>query len=151
VKSTKAKSFNKKHNYAFQYKQFDKKINKGKMNFQSSNATFFNPSWSNKLYFKGHDGWFYEFENQNNFKPKLKDISINEMFLKNIKIFLKKPKTQAQGLKESYQNTFVKSSKNSQTCVFCNYCCHIGHISLDCKHRKENNIVNVVWVPKIKN
>jgi hypothetical protein len=34
VKSTNAKFFNKKHNYAFQYKQFDKKINKGKMNFQ---------------------------------------------------------------------------------------------------------------------
>jgi hypothetical protein len=41
VKSTKAKYFNKKHNYAFHYKQFDKKINKGKINFQSNNATFF--------------------------------------------------------------------------------------------------------------
>jgi hypothetical protein len=30
VKSINAKSFNKKHNYAFQYKQFDKKINKEK-------------------------------------------------------------------------------------------------------------------------
>jgi hypothetical protein len=29
-----------------------KKINKGKRNFQSNNAIFFNPSWSNKLYFK---------------------------------------------------------------------------------------------------
>jgi hypothetical protein len=63
VKSTNAKSFNKKHNYAFQYKQFDKKNNKEKMNFQINNATFFNPSWSNKLYFKGPDGWFYEFKN----------------------------------------------------------------------------------------
>jgi hypothetical protein len=33
------------------------------MNFQSNNSTFFNPSWSNKLYFKGPDGWFYEFKN----------------------------------------------------------------------------------------
>jgi SET domain-containing protein len=56
MKSTKAKSFNKKHNYAFHYKQFDKKINKGKMNFQSNNAIFFNHCWSNKLYFKGPDG-----------------------------------------------------------------------------------------------
>jgi hypothetical protein len=63
----------------------------------------------------------------------------------------KNPKTQAQGLKESYQNTFIKGSKKSQTCVFYNYYCHIGHISLDCKLRKENNIVNVVWVLKIKN
>jgi hypothetical protein len=70
MKSTNVKSFNKKHNYAFQYKQFDKKINKGKRNFQSNNDTFFNPSWSNKLYFKGPDGWFYEFKNQNNFQSK---------------------------------------------------------------------------------
>jgi hypothetical protein len=63
MKPSNAKSFNKKHNYAFQYMQFDKKINKGQRNFQSNNATFFNPSWSNKLYFKGPDGWFYEFKN----------------------------------------------------------------------------------------
>jgi hypothetical protein len=70
MKSTNTKSFNKKHNYAFQYKQFDKKINKGKKNFQSNNVSFFNPSWSNKLYFKGPDGWFYEFKNKNNFQTK---------------------------------------------------------------------------------
>jgi hypothetical protein len=52
VKSTNTKFFNKKHNYSFQYKQFDKNINKGKQNFQSNSAIFFNPSWSNKLYFK---------------------------------------------------------------------------------------------------
>jgi hypothetical protein len=55
MKSTNVKSFNKKDNYAFQYKQFEKKINKGKIIFQSNNATFFNPIWSNKLYFKGPD------------------------------------------------------------------------------------------------
>jgi predicted RNase H-like nuclease (RuvC/YqgF family) len=55
VKSTSAKSFTKKHKYTFQYKQFDKKINKGQINFQNNNATFFNPNWSNKLYFKGLD------------------------------------------------------------------------------------------------
>jgi hypothetical protein len=63
IKLSNAKSFNKERNYAFQYKQFDKKINKGQRNFQSNNAIFFNPCWSNKLYFKGHDGWFYEFKN----------------------------------------------------------------------------------------
>jgi hypothetical protein len=87
------------------------------------------------------------------FKPKLKDMSINELFLNNIKIFLKKKfKTQAQGLKENYQNTFVKGSKKSPTYAFCNYYCHIGHISFDCKLRKENNnITDIVWVHKIKN
>jgi hypothetical protein len=33
VKPSNAKSFNNKHNYAFKYKQFDKKINKGQINF----------------------------------------------------------------------------------------------------------------------
>jgi hypothetical protein len=55
MKLSNAKSFNKKYNYIFQYKQFDKKINKGQNNFQSNNVIFFNPSWSNKLYFKGPD------------------------------------------------------------------------------------------------
>jgi hypothetical protein len=41
-----------------------------KKKFQSNNVIFFNPSWSNKLYFKGPDGWFYEFKNQNNFQIK---------------------------------------------------------------------------------
>jgi hypothetical protein len=54
MKHSNAKSFNKKHDYAFQYKQFDKKINKGQ-NFSKQQCYFFNPSWSNKLYFKGHD------------------------------------------------------------------------------------------------
>jgi hypothetical protein len=78
-------------------------------------------------------------------------MSINWLFLKNIKnISKEKPKIQAQGLKKNYQNTFVKGSKKSQTCVFYNYCCHISHISLDYKLRKENNITNVIWVIILK-
>jgi hypothetical protein len=100
VKSTNAKSFNKKHNYAFQYKQFDKKINKGKINFQRNNAIFFNPSWSNKLYFKGPDGWFYEFKNQNNFQIKTQRYEHKRVVSQKHKnISKEKPKTQAQGLK----------------------------------------------------
>jgi hypothetical protein len=123
------------------------------MNFQSNNATFFNPSWSNKLYFKGAGEWFYEFKNQNNFQTKAQRYENKRVVSQKHKNISKekKPKTQPQGLKESYQNTFVKGSKKSQICVFYNYYCHIGHISLDCKLRKENNTVNVVWVPKIKN
>jgi outer membrane cobalamin receptor len=129
-----------------------KRLTKEKRNFQSNNAIFFNPSWSNKLYFKGPDGWFYEFKNQNNFQTKAQRYEHKQIVSQKYKnISKEKPKTQAQGLKEGYQNTFVKGSKKSQTCVFCNYCCHIGHISLDCKLRTENNIINVVWVPKIKN
>jgi hypothetical protein len=32
-----------------------KKINKGQKKFQNNNVIFFNPSWSNKLYFKESD------------------------------------------------------------------------------------------------
>jgi hypothetical protein len=56
VKSTNAKSFIRNTIMHFNISNLIKKINKGKINFQSNNATFFNPSWSNKLYFKGPDG-----------------------------------------------------------------------------------------------
>jgi hypothetical protein len=129
-----------------------KRLTKEKKNFQSNNAIFFNPSWSNKLYFKGPDGWFYEFKNQNDFQIKAQRYEHKQVVSQKYKnISKEKRKTQAQGLKESYQNIFVKGSKKSQTCIFCNYYCHIGHISLDCKLKKENNIANIFWVPKIKN
>jgi hypothetical protein len=78
------------------------------------------------------------------FKPKLKDMSINELFLKIIKIFLKKTQDSSSGLKENYQNIFVKDSKKSPTYIFYNYYCHIDHISLDYKLRKKNKITNVI-------
>jgi outer membrane cobalamin receptor len=129
-----------------------KRLTKDKENFQSNNAIFFNPSWSNKLYFKRPNEWFYKFKNKNNFQTKAQRYEHKRVvFQKHKKISEEKPNTQAQELKETYQNIFVKGSNKSQTCVFCNYYCHIGHISLDCKFRKKNNITNVVWVPKIKN
>jgi hypothetical protein len=86
-----------------------------------------------------------EFKNQNNFQTKAqRDEHKRVISQKHKNISKEKPKTQAQGLKENYKNTFVKCSKKSQTCICCNYYCHIDHISLDCKLRKENNIANVV-------
>jgi hypothetical protein len=56
MKPSNTKSFNKKHNYAFQYKQFDKKrLTMDKEIFKATMLNFFNPSWSNKLCFKGPD------------------------------------------------------------------------------------------------
>jgi hypothetical protein len=78
------------------------------------------------------------------FKPKLKDMSINELFLKNIKIFLKKIQDLSSRIKRKLPNIFVKGSKKSPTCVFYNYYCHISYISLDCKLRKKNNIINII-------
>jgi hypothetical protein len=66
------------------------------MNFQSNNATFFNPSWSNKLYFKGHDEWFYEFKNQNNFQTKTQRYEHKRVISQKYKkISKEKHKTQA--------------------------------------------------------
>jgi hypothetical protein len=145
------KSFNMKHNYAFQYKQFDKKINKGQFFLKATMLYFSIIVGQTNCILKDPMDDFMSLKIKIIFKPNHKDMSINTLFLKTHKnISKEKLKTQAQGLKENYQNTFVKGSKKSQTCVFYNYCCHIGHISFDCKHRKENNIINVIWVPKIK-
>jgi hypothetical protein len=91
VKSTNAKSFNKKHNYAFQYKQFDKKINKGKKGIFKATMLDFSilVGQTNYILNDPIDG-FMSLKIKIIFKPKLKDMSINELFLKNIKIFLKK-------------------------------------------------------------
>jgi hypothetical protein len=104
------------------------------------------------LYFKGPDGWFYEFKNQNDFETKAQRYEHKRVVSQKHKnISKEKLKTQAQELKENYQNTFFKGSKKFQTCVFYNYYSHIDHISLDCKLRKENSITNIIWVPKIQN
>jgi hypothetical protein len=122
-----------------------KKINNRKRNFQNNNATFFNPNWSNKIYFKGPDRSFYEFENQNIFQNKAQRHEYKHVVSLNTKFISKeKPKIQTQVLKENYQKKFVKGSEKSHTCVFYNYYCHIDHISLDYKLRKENNFTNVV-------
>jgi hypothetical protein len=64
------------------------------MNFQSNNAIFFNPSWSNKLYFKGPDGWFYEF---NGFQTKTQRYEHKRVICqKNKNISKEKPKTRVQ-------------------------------------------------------
>jgi hypothetical protein len=92
------------------------------------------------------------FKNQNDFQTKAQIYEHKRGVSQKYKnISKQKHKTQPQGLKESYQNIFVKDSKKYQICVFYNYCCHIGHISFDCKLKKENNIANVVLVLKIKN
>jgi hypothetical protein len=78
------------------------------------------------------------------FKIMLKHMSISMLFLKIIKLFLKKSKTQAQELKENHHKRFIKGSEKSSRYVFYNYYCHIDHISLDCKLKKRNNIINVI-------
>jgi hypothetical protein len=65
MKSSNAKSFNKKHNYAFLVGQINCILKDPMDDFMSLKIKMV-------------------------FKPKLKDMSINQLFLKNIKIFIKK-------------------------------------------------------------
>jgi hypothetical protein len=90
MKSTNAKSFIKKHNYAFQYKQFDKKINKGKKNFKATMLHFSILVGQINCILKDPMDDFMSLKIKIIFKRKLKEMSINELFLKNIKIFLNK-------------------------------------------------------------
>lgn len=41
-----------------------------------------------------------------------------------------------------------KESKTLKSNLTCYYCCCKGHVFAECKLRKKNNMLNVVWVPK---
>ena len=52
-----------------------------------------------------------------------------------------------------YRNHFIKGSNgisSHTTCSFCNYCCKIGHISLECPMLKPYNTSKFMWVKKNK-
>jgi hypothetical protein len=56
-----AKDNGRKTNHAYQYKYTNERNRKNNYN-QGNNV--FNPNWSNKIYFRGPDSWFYELKNQ---------------------------------------------------------------------------------------
>ena len=123
------------------------------------------PQVSNKVYFKGPNGWYYETKNQE-FSNK-KWVSKNDLKRgdfqhknENKQKFVQKqnpqvasssdPKNKNIDLKHHFKGHFVKGkdNENRPTCAFCNYCCKLGHISLECKFRKSSNNSKVTWVPK---
>jgi hypothetical protein len=114
----------------------------------------YNTTWSKNTYHSTPTGWRYEvkgkyvaqFGSQLDEKPRIVSQQINS----SNKDKKSKLKAQTQRLKDDYHNRFMKFMVNPPTSVFCNYCCKHGHISLECKFRKGNNMSNVVWVPKIK-
>ena len=63
------------------------------------------------------------------------------------------PKQRKAELQNHYNKNFIKGSKEtpSPTCSFCNYCCQVGHISLECPLRKPTSSSNVMWVRKDRN
>ena len=60
-------------------------------------------------------------------------------------------------MKNSYQSQFVHGGfENIQMdsakpkITMCNYCCKLGHTSLECRFRNGGNKLNVTWVPKTR-
>jgi len=154
---------NAKPNHAFRYK-YNHKNYKNK-NFQNSDRNTFNPKGSNKTYFKGPDGWFYEFKNKNDLQNQTqrngltKDVPqhhnrIESNKTKNVSSRVANKsignhKRNLHEVKYQYQSTFKQGSiAQKPSITFCNYCCKIGHTSLECKFRNGDNNSNVVWVPK---
>ena len=134
-------------NHAFRYRY--RNDNDAK---KRSPQRYFNPTWSNNLYYKEQNGWRYECKGKNDAQL---GVQINEQSRgifqqancsKPNHIHSYKPKSQAQELKKEC----VKGKINSPTSAFCNYCCRHGHISLECKLRKGGNKLNVAWVPKVQ-
>ena len=60
------------------------------------------------------------------------------------------PRNKVSDVKAKFESRFVKGEtlENKPTRAFCNYCCRLGHISLDCKIRNLSNKVGVSWVPR---
>jgi hypothetical protein len=114
----------------------------------------YNPVWSKNTYHRTPTGWRYgvkgkhvaPFGSQLDKKSRIVSQQINS----SNKDKDSKLKTQAQSLRDDYHNRFVNVVVNPPTSAFCNYCCKHKHISLECKFRKESNMSNVTWVPKIK-
>jgi len=164
-KTSNAKHNQKSPNYAFRYNYNNRKY-KDKNNFQNNDRSTFNPKRSNKTYFKGPNGWFYELknkitlQNQTQRKGLIKEVSQHHNHFdsnkpKNVSSrvayrSLDIHKNKFQEIKSNYNATFKQGSIAQKPLItFCNYCCKVGHISLECRFRNRDNNPNVVWVPKV--
>jgi hypothetical protein len=134
----------KPNNHAYQYRYSKMK------NIKST----FRQKYDNMIYHRGPNGWSYDIKNKKVFQkiekikgciPTVQKGSIN-MISKGKTSSSKLPKTQE--LTSHFKSHFVQEKCHIPTIIFCNYCCKIGHISLDYDFRKKSN-KNVVWVPKI--
>ena len=60
-------------------------------------------------------------------------------------------KSNLHEVKYQYRSTFKQCSiAQKPSITFYNYCCKIGHTSLEYRFRNGDNNPNVVWVPKDK-
>jgi hypothetical protein len=134
----------KPNNHAYQYRY---------SNMKNTKSTF-RPKGDNRIYYRGPNGWSYDIENKKVFHKIDKSKVISQQSEKVQTNMISKGKTsssklpKAQKLTLHFKSHFVQEKYHVPTRIFCNYCCKIGHISLDCDFRKRNN-KNIVWVPKI--
>jgi hypothetical protein len=157
-----AKQDQKSPNYAFRYK-YNKRISKNKNASKDSDRNTLNPKGSNKTYFKGPDGWFYEFknkialQNQTQRNGLARDVPQhhNRIDSNKTKSVAFKVANGSHGSNKSslhevkYQSILKQgSTTQKQSTTMCNYCCKLGHTFLECRFRNVNNKHNVVWVPK---
>ena len=134
------------------------------MNQNYGSQSSLRPNFSNNVYFKGRNGWYYESKNQEISKqmwvpknePKRGESqhkNKNKSIVKEQQIsFASKtvPRNKVIDVKTQFKNRFIKGETldNKPTRVFCNYCCQLGHISLDCRIRSMNNKGKVTWIPR---
>jgi ribosomal protein L15 len=157
-----AKLDKKSPNHAFRYK-YNNRDYKNKNKFQNNDRNTFNPKWSNKTYFNGPDGWFYEIKNKSALQNQTQRNGLardvpqhhNRVHSNKTERVTSRIAHRSHGsLKSSmhevkYQQMFKQgSTTQKQSTTMCNYCCHLGHTSLECRFRNVNNKQNVVWVPK---
>ena len=135
------------------------------MNQNIGSQSTLRPQFLNNVYFKGPNGWYYENKNKKILKqiwvpkiePRRGDLQHKN---KNKQIFVQKqqvclaskdvPKNKVVDVKAQFQNRFIKGEtlENKPTRAFCNYCCKLGHISLDCRIRNLSIKGEISWVPK---
>jgi hypothetical protein len=134
----------KPNNHAYQYRYTNMKNTK----------TTFRTKCDNRIYYRGHNGWSYDIENKkvfqkidkSNVAPQQSKKVQTNMISKGKANLCKFPKTQE--LTSHFKSHFVQEKNHIPTKIFYNYCCKIGHISLDYDFRKRSN-KNVVWVSKV--
>ena len=157
------KNKQKSQNHAFRYSFNNNKNYKNKYS-QSHFQNTFGSQKSNKTYFKGPDGWFYELKNKNVPQNRIQNNDSFRVVSRHYNKFnsckndnptyrtqnrsSNNYRRQAQGFKGHNHNIYNNGTKSN--IIFCNYCCKLGHTSLECRFRNGGNKLNVTWVLKTR-
>jgi hypothetical protein len=105
----------------------------------------FRPNGDNRECHMGHNGWYYDIENKNIFQKIDKSKVTSQQSKKVQTNMISKSKVsssklpKAQELTSHFKSHFVQEICHIIIMIFYNYCCKIGHISLDYDFRKKSN------------